>query len=39
MREAVAAVAGEPQEVVDGVVAALDPPGDDDVTVVGLARV
>ncbi|WP_091366121.1 SpoIIE family protein phosphatase [Geodermatophilus telluris] len=39
VREAVAAVAGEPQEVVDGVVAALDPAGGDDVTVVGLARV
>jgi serine phosphatase RsbU (regulator of sigma subunit)/GAF domain-containing protein len=39
LRAAVAAVPGAPQEVVDGVVAALDPPGTDDVTVVGLARV
>ncbi|SFO42326.1 Bacteriophytochrome (light-regulated signal transduction histidine kinase) [Geodermatophilus obscurus] len=39
VRRAVAAAAGEPQEVVDAVVGALDPPGTDDVTVVGLARV
>ncbi|MGY1606344.1 SpoIIE family protein phosphatase [Geodermatophilus sp. SYSU D00700] len=39
VRDAVAAAAGEPQEVVDAVVAALDPAGTDDVTVVGLARV
>ncbi|MGY1726797.1 SpoIIE family protein phosphatase [Geodermatophilus sp. SYSU D01062] len=39
VRAAVAGIAGEPQEVVDGVVAALDPAGTDDVTVVGLARV
>ncbi|MGY1784735.1 SpoIIE family protein phosphatase [Geodermatophilus sp. SYSU D00698] len=39
VRAAVAGLGGEPQEVVDGVVAALDPAGTDDVTVVGLARV
>ncbi|MGY1714171.1 SpoIIE family protein phosphatase [Geodermatophilus sp. SYSU D01106] len=39
VREAVAAGAGTPQDVVDAVVATLDPPGTDDVTVVGLARV
>ncbi|MGY1777145.1 SpoIIE family protein phosphatase [Geodermatophilus sp. SYSU D00804] len=39
VRATVAGLAGEPQEVVDGVVAALDPAGTDDVTVVGLARV
>jgi hypothetical protein len=39
VRDAVAAAAGGPQEVVDAVVAALDPAGGDDVTVVGLARV
>ncbi|MGY1653381.1 SpoIIE family protein phosphatase [Geodermatophilus sp. SYSU D01119] len=39
VREAVAAVAGDPQQVVDAVVATLDPPGADDVTVVGLALV
>ncbi len=38
VRRAVAAAAGSPQEVVDAVVAALDPVGTDDVTVVGLSR-
>ncbi len=38
VRATVAATAGEPQQVVDAVVAALDPAGADDVTVVGLAR-
>ena len=38
VRRAVAAAAGEPQEVVDAVVGVLDPPGTDDVTVVGLSR-
>ncbi|MGY1697742.1 SpoIIE family protein phosphatase [Geodermatophilus sp. SYSU D00814] len=39
LRHAALAAEGDPQEVVDAVVAALDPAGTDDVTVVGLARV
>ncbi|SNS42201.1 Bacteriophytochrome (light-regulated signal transduction histidine kinase) [Geodermatophilus saharensis] len=39
LRHAALAAEGGPQEVVDAVVATLDPAGTDDVTVVGLARV
>jgi serine phosphatase RsbU (regulator of sigma subunit) len=38
LRSAVAAAAGEPERLLDDVLAALDPPGDDDVTLLAVAR-